>query len=245
MRNLFHLAWRELTSMFLSPLAYLIMLVFLLWNGWWFRVYLSVTQGAVTETYAILLGNSLIFWIMAIVIPAAITHARIAAEKKSGVLEMTMTAPVSDVEYVLAKFLAPATFWVILWIPTSLYAWFLSEFGQAPEFGRVAAGYLGVFLVGFVFIGVDLLVSAMTTSVIVSLLMAFFLNFALVLVPLGLDFVSQDPSMRKIRNYIDLPQQFQTFSSGVVDSRAIVVYVSTIVLALFLAVRTVEVRKWR
>lgn len=246
MRNLGHLTWRELSSMFLSPLAYIVIFLFLLWNGFWFSFFLSATNGEITETYGVMLGSqTFIFWIIAMVVPAAISFARISSEKKSGVLEMTMTAPVSDIEYVLSKFLAPAAFWIVLWLPTALYAWLVAEFGATPELGRVASLYLAVFLVGFVFIAVDLLISAMTGSAIVALLMAFFANFALVLLPLAVGELLKGPDVEKIASYITLPQQFAIFSRGIVDSRALVFYASTIVLALFLAVRAVEVRKWR
>lgn len=245
MGNLGHLTWRELSSMFLSPLAYVVIALFLAWNGFWFHFFLSLTSGEVTDTYSAVLGGSFLFWIIAIVVPAAITFARISAEKKSGVLEMTMTAPVSDVAYVLSKFFAPAAFWVLLWAPTALYAWLVAEFGATPELGRVLAQYVAVFLVGFVFIAVDLLISAMTASSIVALLMGFFANFALVLIPIGIGQVLKGPGVEKVANYISLPQQLGIFARGIVDSRALVFYLSTIVLALFLAVRTVEVRKWR
>jgi len=245
MRNLFHLTWRELSSMFLSPLAYIVIALFLGWNGFWFYVFLSSTFGEITDTYNLVLGGTVLFWIMAMVIPAAITFARISSEKKSGVLEMTMTAPVSDVAYVLAKFLAPALFWILLWLPTAAYAWIVKDFGASPELGRVMAGYLAVFGVGFVFIAVDLFISALTANGIVALLMAFFVNFALVLLPLGIGRMIKVPEVEKIAGYADVFQQMFVFGRGVVDSRALVYYLSTIVLALFLTVRAVEVRKWR
>src|SRR5262249_28647007 len=100
-------------------------------------------------------------------------------------------------------------------------------------------------LVGFVFIAVDLLVSALTSSAVTCLLVAFFVNLTLFLVPLMLDNYVKQETVKKAVSYVNLIDHFQRFGQGVVDSRPLIFYLSTIVLSLFLAVRAVEVRKWR
>src|SRR5690606_14449151 len=153
------IAGRELLSLFVTPLAYLVGTLFLLNQGWNFSLLLTVlnqplaARGPVMQYY--FGGSIFIFWLPVIFICAAISMRLIAEERRQGTLEALLTAPLQPSQVVIGKYLGALGFYVALWLPTgSFYLLLRGAAGpaMAPDPGPILSGYLGTFLVGSSFI---------------------------------------------------------------------------------------------
>jgi ABC-type transport system involved in multi-copper enzyme maturation permease subunit len=127
---------REFAAYFLSPIAYVVLVVFLLVTGHLFAVtlgLLSTTGPKGTEWPMRTMFGDERFWLVFLFIPPLLTMRLFAEERSSGTLELLMTAPLRDWQVVLAKYFACLAFYVVLWLPTLLYLPFLLG-AQAPRF---------------------------------------------------------------------------------------------------------------
>ncbi len=246
-RRVLALAQRELIAIFLSPIAYIVIAIFLLLNGYIFYIILEMFSHSGTEgsPFAIFLGSENIFaWVFLLLTAPAITMRLFAEERRSGTIESLFTAPVAEFEVVIGKFLASYIFYVCLWLPTVIYAVILYKF-SSPDWRPMATGYLGVALIGAMFIAIGELTSALTRSQIVAYMTAAALLLGLFLGGLLLPIVAKGETATQIMEYFNLYNHAQEFSQGIVDSRHVVYYLSLTLFALFLATRVIESRKWR
>ena len=119
--NSLTLTWREVEAIFYSPLSYIVLAMFLILNGLSFYFTLNDVGGRVTDAVTQFLGLNPLFWMGALLIPPIITMRLVAEEKKTGTIELLMTAPVSDVQVVLAKYFGTLVFFAFLWLPSLIY----------------------------------------------------------------------------------------------------------------------------
>jgi ABC-2 type transport system permease protein len=244
-RRLFLLWRRELLASFVSPVAWIVGSVFLFVNGLVFRDALIERGGDVSSAWLFFLGGGgLQFWFFLLLLPAVLTARLFALEKSSGTLETLMTAPVSDVEVVAAKFLAALTLFTAVWAPTIVYYFVLEAWGGAPDPGPIAAGYLGVVGVGALFCALGCLASSMTSSQVVAFFATAIGSLLLLLGPVY-GAVSKSAAVASVSRYLDLVDHFDELARGVVDPRRLLYYASASLLFLFLTVRSVEARKWK
>ena len=134
-RTFFVLCGREVESYFLAPLMYLVLAVFLFLNGIAFYYAVEESAGNVNQTVRTFLGQSMLFWINVLVIPPLLTMRLLAEEKRTGTIEGLMTAPVTDLAVVLAKFFGALLFFVALWVPSAIYLIMMKSFGALPDSG--------------------------------------------------------------------------------------------------------------
>jgi ABC-2 type transport system permease protein len=246
-RRIVPITQRELVAIFLSPIAYIIIAVFLVLNGFIFWVILDFFKQPGTEgsPFAIFLGSGNIFaWIFLLLTAPAITMRLFAEERRSGTIEILFTAPVTETEVVLGKFLAAYVFYLCLWLPTILYAVILAKF-SSPDWRPMATGYLGVALLGAMFVAVGEFTSALTRNQIVAYMTGAAALLGLFLGGLLLPFLIKGARAPEILGYFNLYEHVRDFARGVVDSRQVVYYVSVTVFSLFLATRVIESSKWR
>src|SRR5262245_62603491 len=162
MRSTLTLMRREFTAYFLSPIAYVVLAVFLLVTGHLFYLTMGLltTKGPVGIEWPMqgLLGDER-FWLVFLFIPPLITMRSFAEERGTGTLEMLLTAPLRDWQVVLAKYLACFAFYVVLWLPTLLYLpvllkfnWNTMQAGIDPR--PVWTSYLGLAMAGAMFLSV-------------------------------------------------------------------------------------------
>src|SRR5262245_53259645 len=165
-RNILAIAGKELRSYFASPIAYIIIGLFSLLFGWFFYVYLAMfvqqgtqmmMQGGGAQNinqFMIrgVLANSAV--IILFVMPM-ITMRTYSEEKRSGTIELLLTAPVTDVQIILGKFLGALGLYAAMLVVTMLYMGILFVYGN-PEWRPIVAGYLGLLLMGGSFISVGL-----------------------------------------------------------------------------------------
>lgn len=115
---------REFAAYFLSPIAYVVLVVFLFVTGDLFANTLGLltAKGPVgTESPMQTMFGDKLFWLVFLFIPPLLTMRLFAEERSSGTLEMLMTAPLRDWQVVLCKYLACLAFYTVLWLPTLLY----------------------------------------------------------------------------------------------------------------------------
>jgi len=226
---------RELRSYFNSPVAYVVIVVFLIILGWFFQSSLflmNVAQLRVVFDYAPLM---FLFFV------PAITMRLLAEEKKTGTIELLTTKPVQDVEIILGKFLAA---WVLLMatlLPTLLYVITLMSLGEM-DFGPVVTGYIGLLLVGGVYVSVGLLASSLTDNQIVAFIMGFLFVFVFFMFDKVLVFVPQ--GIASTLEFLSVDYHFSNIARGVIDSRDMIYFVSVLGFSLLLATVSLERRKW-
>lgn len=248
MRSFFALWRKELVSYLYSPAAYVCAILFLVVTGFSFWVLaLVLAEGSAGVNILQALFESLFFWMAQLVLVPVITMRLFAEENRTGTIELLMTAPVSDTTVVLAKFLGALCFYGAIWLPTACYLVILNEFSPmtvSVDPGPVATGYLGILLIGSLFIAVGLLASSLTRSQVLAAL-AGFTVFGLFFFAGLLDMVLTQPWAQELSRYVSAYQHMADFASGVVDTRPVVFYLSSTALVLFAAVKVVESRKWK
>lgn len=227
---------REINSYFLSPIAYVIIAVFTVFSGYFFSIMLGITQES-TLRYSLAYTQ----FILSILTPV-ITMRLLAEENKTGTIEPLMTAPVTDFAVVFGKFLAAWALYNVMIAPTAFYIIFLAWVGN-PDYGAIIASYIGLFLMGGLFISIGLLVSAITKNQIIAAVIG--IVALLILLVIGLASSGNEGWFYSALRYIGTYDHWDTFTKGIVDTRDVIYYVSFTALLIFIVVRIVESRRWR
>ena len=244
LRTLMILAGREIESYFLQPLMYLVLAVFLVLNGLAFSFSLLDMQGNVDATVRSFLGGSILFWINMLFVPPLLTMRLVAEERRAGTLEGLMTAPVTDLVVVLAKFIGACSFYLAMWAPSVVYLLVMKSYGALPDTGVLASSYLGVMLLGALLLAVGVLATAVSPNQIVAAILGVVFNQVLFWVPM-LSIQMPNGILRTTLEHVSILFHFDnSFSKGVLDSGIVAVYLIGIAISLFLAVRAVESRRW-
>ena len=237
---------RELRAYFFSPLAYGVLASFLFINGITFAIligYLNDTPSAVGAPMEFFFGGTIFFWLALAFVGPILPMRMLSEERRSGSLEILMTAPVTETQVVVGKYLAALAFYLTLWLPTVLYAVIVASYSDL-DWGPLASAYLGVLGIGALFLSVGLFASGITRNQIVAALVGFAFVFALFVVGL-LEFLVNDPTTKQVISYVNLIQHMEDFSKGIVDTRRLVYYASSTVFFLFLTSRALAANKWR
>lgn len=226
---------RELRSAFNSPVAYVVIIVFLAIVGWFFMNNLFLANVASLRLVFELVPLMYLFFV------PAITMRLLAEEKKSGTLELLVTKPVRDAEIVVAKFLAAWTLLAAALLPTVLYAVTIMAIGDLDP-GPVVTGYLGLLLMGGVYVALGVLASALTENQIVAFIVGFLLVFGLFMVDKMLLYVPE--MFVGALQYVGVDYHYANIARGVIDTRNIIYFLSVIGFSLLLATVSLERRKW-
>lgn len=247
--TVFSTLWRkELSGYLLQPMAYVTTVFFLAVTGFSFWVLaLVLAEGSAGVNVLQALFESLFFWIALMVIVPVLTMRLYAEEKRSGTVELLMTAPVSDVSVVLSKYAAALTMYALMWLPTGAYLVILNSLSPMTvdiDLGAVLSGYLGAMLVGSFFVALGLLASCLTSSQVVAA-MASFALFGLFFFSGLLGSITHNEVLRETIEYISAYEHMADFARGIIDSRPVVLYITLTVFCLFVSVKVVEARKWK
>ena len=165
-----------------------------------------------------------------------------AEEKRSGTIELLLTSPVTDLQIILGKFLGTLALYATMLGVTVLYVALLFWFGD-PEWKPVVIGYLGLLLLGGVFLSVGLFISSLTKNQIVAAVVTF-VTFLMLWV---IDWMASDATGRTatVLRYLSITGHFDDFSKGVIDTKHVVYYLSFITFGLFLTAKSVDTERWR
>ncbi len=252
-RNILAIAGKEMRSYFASPMAYLIIGLFALLFGQFFYAYLdlfvrrSAGMGQMggganninQDMIRYVLMNAAI--IILFVMPM-ITMRTYAEEKRSGTIELLLTSPLTDLEIILGKFLGALGLYAAMLAVTLLDVALLFFFGN-PEWRAIAAGYLGLLLLGGCFVSLGLLISSLTKNQIVAGVITFAVFLMLWIVNWTAD--ESGPTMRAVLNHLSIIDHFDDFARGVIDTKHVVYYLSFITFGLFLTAKSVDSERWR
>src|SRR5579885_3393629 len=224
---------REFSAYFLSPIAYVVLVVFLFVTGDLFATTLGLltAKGPVgTESPMQTLFGDKLFWLVFLFIPPLLTMRLFAEERSSGTLEMLMTAPLRDWQVVLCKYLACLAFYTVLWLPTLFYLPALLG-AQAPVFhsvwtdeGLLLVAGLACFLAGAMFLAIGLFISSLVRNQMVAAILAL----AVGLVFIGSGFWRPEGVGSHLYNivyFFSVPLHFdRAFTRGLLDTRPLVLY---------------------
>jgi len=250
MRAYLTLTRRELTGYFFSWIAYIVIAGAVFLMGISFVLLVSTLNSVptlmpITEIFL----NSFFFWLILLFSAPVITMRLFALEKSSGTFETLMTAPVGDLAVVLAKFSAALILYLIAWLPLLGFILILSYVAHDASFvdpGGLAATFLGLLLVGALFMSVGCFASSLTSNQIVAAVITFAIGLGLFILSFGADHLAGDKTWATATlNYICLKAHMEDFAQGVVDTRCLVFYLTSSAFFLFLTHRVVQSRRWR
>jgi ABC-2 type transport system permease protein len=232
------IARRELASYFFSPIAYVAMFAFLVAAGGLFWPDFRPGQPAGMRTIF-----EWMVWLLVIVIPI-LCMGLLAQEWASGTIETMMTAPVGETELVLGKFLGSFGFFLAMLVPTLVYV-ILLTINAKPDFGPIFSGYLGIILVGGLFIAVGLFCSSLTRSQVVAAVSTAGILCLITILPwLASTKVVMGEFTRKLLDQ-GVFSRYTEFAKGVIDTGNLVFFLATTAVFLFLTVKVMEARRWK
>lgn len=235
MKKVIPIFQREMSAYFFSPMAYIVISVFLLITGWIFTSEMFLANDSSLRSVFSFIPFIFLFFV------PAITMRLLSEERKSGTIELLFTMPISDIEIVLGKYLAGLGLLVISLLFTIPYAATIIFLGS-PDVGMMLTGYVGLVLMGASYIAIGTFASTISGNQVISFIIAFLIIFALWLIDKFLMLVP--PAMVAYVQYLSIDYHFENISRGVIDTRDIVYYLSLVVFMLSLAKLSLESRKW-
>jgi ABC-2 type transport system permease protein len=247
---------KELRSYFWSPIAYVVLFVFVaIMGAWWFfwdfQRYLIVSLRATQNPY---LSDTLnvhemvlrpMFGNMALVLSFCLpllTMRLFAEERKIGTHELLFTLPLRDWEIVLGKFAACWTVFAIMLVFTVVYPLVITAMSPL-EWGAVLCSYLGIMMMGGAFIALGTFISSLTENQIVAGLITY--GVLLVMVALGLSGGLFGPSVGKVLEGLNIFEHLRRFLKGVLDTRDVLYYAAFSYFFIFMTLRSLESKRWR
>jgi ABC-2 type transport system permease protein len=237
---------RELFSLFVTPLAWVLISTFLVVQGVHF--FLLVTQYATTADLTeggpvqAFFGKTILLYLPLLYVCPLLTMRLFAEERRTGTIEALLTAPVGTVGVTLAKYGAALTTYVIMWAPTVLYMVIIARTGEV-DWRAVGAGYLGLFGVGAGYLAIGTMTSALTQSQLTAAMLSAMAVVFLFMVGLG-EFIADSGPLHDVCGYVSVWSQMNDFSQGIVDSRRLLLDGTLVALPLFITVRAVDAWRW-
>ena len=224
MRQVPHIFKKEFRTYFVSPIAYIVISIFLIVTGWFFfSTFFLFNQANLRNFF------SLLPVVFAFVVPA-VTMRLFSEELNVGSYEILLTMPVTYREVVLGKFLASVAFVTAMLLPTLAYPVTITFLGDL-DWGPVVGGYVGAILLGASFSAVGLFASSLTRNQIVAFIVGVAICFALVLIDKILFFLPSP--LVGVLEYLGADYHFENISKGILDSRDIIYFLSLIFISLY------------
>ena len=223
-----YLFGKELRGVFLQPIAWVLLAVFLLVMGYTFATGLALTKTAALSRVVFQAATLLL-----LLIPL-VTMRLLAEERRHGTLEMLLATPVREPQIVLAKFAASMTLVVAMLAPTVVYPLVLAFFGQ-PEWGPIYSGYVGLLLLASLLSAIGLALSALTSNQVVAATLALGLSLLLWMID-TLSAVLPAP-WDELFLHVSLLARFTPFATGAMYLSDAGFFISGTLFALFCAVR--------
>ncbi|PWG05184.1 gliding motility-associated ABC transporter permease subunit GldF [Polaribacter aquimarinus] len=230
---MFPILKKEFNSFFASPIAYLVIGVFLLINGlflWVFKDDFNILNAGFSDL------NPFFFlapWVFLFLIPA-ITMKSFADEFSNGTIELLKTKPISDWQIVMGKFWASLLLVVVALTPTLTYVYTVYSLGNPVgniDFGSTMGSYLGLFFLASAYTAVGLFTSTLSKNQIVAFILGVFITFFLYY---GFDAISNSLGNDLTIKKLGINEHFKSISRGVLDTRDIIYFLSVTFFFLFI-----------
>jgi len=261
MKGILAIYRRELGSYFVSPIAYIVIGLFLVVTGYFFSNILGILMeramaaqmqamqgrgappdvdvpGLVIRNFVGVISTMLLF------LMPMLTMGVYAEERKRGTMEMLMTSPITELQIVIGKYLALLTLYAAMLAPTLVYHVVMGMYSEPKLPWRIVwAGYLGVFLLGAVLLALGSFISSLTENQIVAGVITFVLFLLLWVLDMGVRGLTG--AAGEVVKYLSILQHYEEFSQGVIDTSSVIFYLSGILLGLFLTLRSLDSMRWR
>jgi ABC-2 type transport system permease protein len=255
MQNILAIWQREMKSYFVSPIAYVVLTIFLVLAGLFFFgnleevVRFTMSQAQMGQAgqpidvpaYVVRTLFDTLTIILLFLIPM-LTMRLFAEEKKQKTLELLLTAPINNFQTMMGKYLAGLTFLVILLASATLTISPLFIHGQ-PDIKPIISAYLGLFLYGAALLALGLFISTLTENQIIAVVITF--GVSLMLLMFSVFGASATGTVREVINYLSIINHLEDFIKGVIDTSHVIYYVTFAFVWLFLAYRSLESMRWR
>lgn len=253
MRNIWALVRKEFKAYFTSPIAYVVLAVFLVLSGYFFfgltaafniqSMHYSRYQGAQGAELNV---NEMVirplFYNMSIILLLMIpmfTMRMYAEEKKGGTLELLLTSPLTHTQLILGKFLSGLAVYLLMMGLTGILPGILFIFGT-PDPGPILAGYVGILLMGAAYISVGCMASSLTENQIIAAVITFGILLFLWVIGWAKHFLG--PDLGNVLAYLSIIEHFNDFAKGIIDSKHVIYYLSFIFFNLFLTRESIDLK---
>lgn len=224
MRHALCIGRKEFNAYFTSPIAYIVIAIFLLVTGWFFfSTFFLLNQASLRNFFGLLPT------VFAFVVPA-VTMRLFAEEFNIGSYETLLTLPVRFSDVILGKFAAAVAFVAAMLVPTLAYPITVAALG-ALDWGPVVGGYIGAVFLGGGFAAVGLFASALTRNQIVAFIIGLAICFGLTLVDQMVFFLP--PALSKALAYLAADVHFQNIARGIIDTRDVIYFLSLCFIGLY------------
>ncbi|HET9406509.1 MAG TPA: ABC transporter permease [Candidatus Sulfotelmatobacter sp.] len=254
MRNVWIICRKELGSYFVSPIAYVLVVLFSFVFGFFFWlflqrfVYVGLEMQMRGQMFPMNLNEELIrpllsnTSVMSLFFIPMITMRLFAEEKRTGTIELLATSPIRDSEVIIGKWLAAFVLYFCMLLFGALNLLFVFKYGN-PDWKPLLIGYLGLLLQAGALLAIGTFISTLTKNQII----AGAVTFAVCLVLWVIEWPSEFETAIWARtlSYMSIVKHFESFAKGVVDSKDAVFYVAVIFLGLFFTARSMESLRWR
>jgi ABC-2 type transport system permease protein len=234
MKSKINIFIKEFKGYFVSPIAYIVISIFLILSGWFFFSTFFIFNQAELRNFF-----SLLPVLFAFIIPAT-TMRLFSEEFNTGSYELLMTLPVSILDIIIGKFLAASAFVAIMLLPTLSYGISISFLGEL-DWGPVVGGYTGAVLLGSAYSSIGLFASSLTRNQIISFITAMVICFTLTLLDKMLFFMPE--SALVLFQFLGADFHFQNISKGIIDSRDILYFLSVCFVMLYGTYLVIQERK--
>jgi ABC-2 type transport system permease protein len=246
---------KEMRLYFSSPVAWVVMTIFLFIAGYFFySIFAFYTMASMQSAMNPQMGRDLnvtdsvlrpLFSNMSVILlllMPLMTMRLFAEERRSGTIELLLTYPVRDGAVLLAKYLAALALYALMIALTLLYPGIVVYFTRL-EWGPLLTGYLGLLLMGATFLAVGIFASSLTENQIVASITTFGILLFLWVVGWSAEYVGGP--WGRVLSHLSLLDHFDAFARGVLDTKDVIYYVDVTVVALFLTLRSLEARRWK
>ncbi len=238
MKQIWILTKKELKSFFNSLMAYIMLIAFLGFSGFFTWIFGSdvfiVGQASLQAFFGIA------FWTLFFFIPA-LTMGSVAEETRSGTIEQILTKPVSNWQFLGGKFLSTLILIMIALAFTIPYYITVASLGPIDH-GAVWSGYLGLILMSGTYIGIGIFASSISNNQIVGFLLALFIGIFFHII-FGILAGNSTGFIGKILDYLNVQTHFDSISRGVIDTKDLIYFISIIAVSLFSAEIVLAKRK--
>ena len=259
MNSLYAIYRKEMGHYFVSPVAYVVVGVFLALSAFFFNYFLSaVMQQAlqmqmqememgmhpnIDVTMEVMRAFFGLLSTLVLFLTPMLTMGVFSEERKRGTMELLMTSPITEMQIVIGKFLASLTLFAIMLLPTAGYLVFTYARSEpVPPWRILVAGYLGILLLGGCLLALGSFISSLTENQLIAAVLTFAAFLMVWVIDLG---SNAGGAAGNVLQYLSVIRHYDDFPRGVIDTSSLIYYLSFIALFVFLTVRAVDSMRWR
>ena len=259
MKSLYAIYRKEMGHYFVSPVAYVVVGVFLALSAFFFNYFLAaVMQQAlqmqmqememgmhpnIDVTMEVMRAFFGLLSTLVLFLTPMLTMGVFAEERKRGTMELLMTSPITEMQIVLGKYLASLTLFAIMLLPTAGYLIFTYVRSEpVPPWRMLVAGYIGILLLGGCLLALGSFISSLTENQLIAAVLTFAAFLLVWVIDLGRN---AGAGAGDVLQYLSVIRHYDDFTRGIIDTSSLIYYVSFIVLFVFLTVRSVDSIRWR